>query len=79
MDTPKPRVMKPTISSPGSGVQHLANFTGQLSMPSTTTPSVLLVVLRGMSARAAGLGWAALSLAYSSFTLPIRRLSCSPP
>ena len=39
MDTPNPRVTKPMMSSPGSGEQHLANLMGQLSMPSTTTPS----------------------------------------
>ena len=40
METPKPRVIKPTMGSPGSGLQHLANLMGVLSKPSTTTPSV---------------------------------------
>ena len=40
-DTPKPRVMKPTTGSPGTGVQHLANFTRQLSRPSTMMPDSL--------------------------------------
>ena len=39
MDTPEPRVIKPMISSPGSGLQHWANFTRQLSSPSTMTVS----------------------------------------
>ena len=35
---PYPRVMNPTMLSPGMGVQHLANLTRQLSSPSTMTP-----------------------------------------
>ena len=38
IDTPKPRVTKPMISSPGSGLQQRANLTRQLSSPSTITP-----------------------------------------
>ena len=30
--------MKPTTGSPGTGVQHLANFTRQLPSPSTMMP-----------------------------------------
>ena len=36
--TPKPLVMKPTMASPGTGVQHLANLIMQDSMSSTITP-----------------------------------------
>ena len=42
-DTPKPRVIKPTTGSPGTGVQHLANLTRQLSMPSTMMPDWLVL------------------------------------
>lgn len=38
METPLPRVTKPMISSPGRGLQHLANLTKQPSSPSTMTP-----------------------------------------
>ena len=38
MDTPKPRVMKPMMSSPGSGLQQRENLTRQSGTPSTTTP-----------------------------------------
>ena len=37
--------MKPTISSPGTGVQHLENFTRQLVSPSTTMPLLALGAL----------------------------------
>ncbi len=36
--TPRPRVMKPTIGSPGSGEQHFANRTRMSSSPATLTP-----------------------------------------
>ena len=38
IDTPNPRVIKPMISSPGSGLQHRANLIKQPSSPSTITP-----------------------------------------
>ena len=37
-DTPPPRVTKPRISSPGTGVQHLASLTQTSEAPLTTTP-----------------------------------------
>ena len=37
-DTPKPRVIKPTILSPGSGLQHFANFTWHPCSPSIIIP-----------------------------------------
>ena len=38
-ETPLPRVTKPMIGSPGTGVQHLASLTQtSLSTPLTTTP-----------------------------------------
>ena len=36
--SPRPRVMKPTIGSPGSGLQHLANRTRRSSTPRIRTP-----------------------------------------
>ncbi len=38
MDTPKPLVMKPMISSPGNGLQHFASLVKQFSIPSTKMP-----------------------------------------
>ncbi len=38
MDTPLPLVTKPTISSPGTGLQHLEKRTATSSIPSTTIP-----------------------------------------
>ena len=76
METPNPRVTKPMISSPGSGEQHLANLMGQLSMPSTTTPSEECIRL---SSTVTGRGSVACSLVYSSFSLGSMRESCSPP
>ena len=40
-ETPEPRVMKPTISSPGTGVQHRASFTRMSGAPRTSTPESL--------------------------------------
>src|SRR6185437_10813174 len=37
-DTPPPRVTKPRISSPGTGVQHFASLTQTSEAPLTTTP-----------------------------------------
>ena len=37
-DTPLPRVTKPRIGSPGTGVQHFASLTQTSSTPRTTTP-----------------------------------------
>ena len=37
-DTPLPFVIYPTISSPGTGLQHLDSFTKQLSIPFTIIP-----------------------------------------
>ena len=37
-DTPLPRVTKPRMSSPGTGVQHRASLTQTSAMPLTTTP-----------------------------------------
>ena len=38
--TPRPRVTKPMISSPGTGVQQLASRTSTSSRPSTWTPTL---------------------------------------
>ena len=38
MDTPAPRVMKPMMLSPGTGVQQRENLMRQLSSPSTRMP-----------------------------------------
>jgi hypothetical protein len=40
-ETPRPRVTKPTISSPGTGVQHRASCTIMPLSPSTRTSSAL--------------------------------------
>src|SRR5207253_968147 len=40
--SPRPRVMKPTIGSPGSGLQHRANRTSRSSTPRIRTPSAVL-------------------------------------
>src|SRR3954453_15104269 len=37
-ETPSPRVTKPTIVSPGTGVQHFASLTHTSLAPFTTTP-----------------------------------------
>ena len=37
-DTPLPRVTNPTISSPGTGVQHFASLTRMSGAPRTSTP-----------------------------------------
>ena len=37
-DTPFPRVMKPMMASPGTGVQQRATLTHTSSVPTTTTP-----------------------------------------
>ena len=39
--TPRPRVMKPSTESPGTGAQHLAKRTSTFSMPETRTLPVL--------------------------------------
>ena len=41
-ETPFSRVTKPRISSPGSGVQHLASFTHMSESPATMMPTSLL-------------------------------------
>ena len=41
-ETPAPRVTKPTIWSPGTGVQHLASLTRMSGAPRTSTPESLL-------------------------------------
>ncbi len=41
-ETPAPRVTNPMISSPGTGVQHLASFTRMSGAPRTSTPESLL-------------------------------------
>ena len=46
METPRPRVTKPTISSPGTGLQHFESFTKQFSIPSTTMPPTELQPIR---------------------------------
>ncbi len=38
--TPRPRVMKPTMASPGTGLQHLPQRTSTSSMPLMRTPPV---------------------------------------
>ena len=40
IDTPLPFVIYPTISSPGSGLQHFDSLTKQLSIPFTTIPKL---------------------------------------
>lgn len=37
-ETPAPRVTKPTMSSPGTGVQHFASLTSTSASPRTRTP-----------------------------------------
>ena len=59
--------MKPTISSPGTGVQHLENFTRQFDRPSTTMPFSLLIFLgRFLPASALLAGAAGASAAFSA-------------
>ena len=41
MDIPRPLVTKPTISSPGTGEQHLENLTDTSSIPLTIIPFLL--------------------------------------
>ncbi len=38
-ETPAPRVTKPRIASPGTGVQHLASLTHTSEIPRTMTPA----------------------------------------
>ena len=45
-EIPSPRVTKPRISSPGTGVQHRASFTSTSVAPLTTTPESWPAVLR---------------------------------
>ena len=47
MTTPWPRLTKPTIESPGTGLQHLANFTRMSASPCTRTPAIERFVSRG--------------------------------
>lgn len=42
-ETPLPLVIKPVIWSPGTGVQHRANFTKRSSAPTTSTPLSLFL------------------------------------
>ena len=53
--------MNPTTGSPGTGVQHLANFTRQLSSPSTMMPDSLRrapgISLAGAGVREGGVPW----------------------
>ena len=51
-DTPRPRVTKPMISSPGTGVQHRDRRTITSSSPSTCTPTVAPLRRRGRARRA---------------------------
>src|SRR5262249_45790031 len=44
--TPRPRVMKPAMASPGSGLQHLPNRTRTSSTPDTRTPLVVCRLTR---------------------------------
>ncbi len=80
-DTPKPRVIKPTTGSPGTGVQHLANFTRQLSRPFTMIPDSLFRPALGGGAEAAPVaGWIASWVARSAaccsaWTRPRRAIS----
>ena len=41
-DAAAPRVTKPTIGSPGTGVQHFASLTRMSGAPRTSTPESLL-------------------------------------
>ena len=61
--------MKPMMSSPGTGVQHLENFTRQLSSPSTMMPCSLFTRLGagGCLAGSAGLASASSSAAFSAW------------
>ena len=61
--------MKPMISSPGTGVQHLENFTRQLSSPSTMMPCSLLIRLGAGACLAGswGLASASSSAAFSAW------------
>ena len=79
METPNPRVTKPTMSSPGSGEQHLANLMGQLSMPSTTTPSVEWTLRRSTLGSSVTGASAAFSFWYSSLNLGMQLAMVMPP
>ena len=79
METPKPRVMKPTMGSPGSGEQHLANLMGVLSKPSTTTPSVAWTRLRSTLANCSLLSSSLLRFCHSSFSLGRQLAMVMPP
>ncbi len=52
-DTPRPRVTKPMISSPGTGVQHRDSRTMTSSRPSTCTPAAPVRVAGPLAARLA--------------------------
>ena len=53
-ETPLPRVTKPTISSPGTGVQHFASLTRMSGAPRTSTPESPPRGCRGTSDAAGG-------------------------
>ena len=40
-ETPRPRVMKPTMSSPATGLQQCARWTSRSASPLTTTPQLV--------------------------------------
>src|SRR4029453_1318503 len=58
---PRPRVMKPTMLSPGTGAQHLANRTSRSSTPliRTAGPSPALRAVLAVLASATAPGWGA--------------------
>ena len=79
METPNPRVMNPTMGSPGRGLQHLANLMGVLSKPSTTTPSVEWTLRRSTLGSSGAGASAAFSFWYSSLNLGIQLAMVMPP
>mgnify|MGYP007027474943 CR=1 FL=1 len=83
METPKPRVMKPTMGSPGRGEQHFANLMGGVVEASTTTPSVAWTRLKSTFGRSStdlfSAASAALSFCHSSLSLGRQLAMVMPP
>ncbi len=70
METPKPRVMKPTMGSPGRGEQHFANLMGGVIEALHHSPSVAWTRLKSTFGRSStdlfSAASAALSFCHSS-------------
>ncbi len=81
MDTPKPLVIKPMISSPGRGLQQRESFVRQLSIPSTSTPPDTFFAFAGALTTAGG-SWGRPDFAMRWYSSRIRGMtfqSCTPP